>query len=196
MKKIAIFVLAAAFLALPGGAFAQLKIAVIDLQTVFKEYYKTKEADDELKSSFSDYQKTYKNMLEDYQKMVEEAGKIREDANNDVLAEKVRNEKRKTLQAKVQEIRAYERKLKEFEITRRRQIEEQGARMRKKIVEDITAAVEKVSKAKAYNLVMDTSGMSITGTPIIMHAEGLDDLSKDVIAAINTKKAAAAKPAK
>ncbi len=191
MKKIATFVLAAALVALPSGAFAQLKVAVIDLQTVFKEYYKTKEADDELKSSFSDYQKTYKDMLEDYQKMVEEAGKIREDANNDVLAEKVRNEKRKILQAKVQEIRAYERKLKEFEITRRRQIEEQGARMRKKIVEDITAAVQEVSKAKAYNLVMDTSGSSITGTPVVLYSTGLDDLTKDVIAAVNTKKAAA-----
>lgn len=191
MKKIATFVLAAALVALPSGAFAQLKVAVIDLQTVFKEYYKTKEADDELKSSFSDYQKTYKDMLEDYQKMVEEAGKIREDANNDVLAEKVRNEKRKILQAKVQEIRAYERKLKEFEITRRRQIEEQGARMRKKIVEDITAAVQNVSKSKAYNLVMDTSGSSITGTPVVMYSQGLDDLTQDVISSVNAKKAAA-----
>jgi len=196
MKKIATFVLAATLLSIPCGAFAQMKVAVIDMQQVFKEYYKTKQADDELKSSFSDYQKSYKDMLEDYQKMVEEAGELRTEASNDVLSDAVKKEKAKVYSAKVQEIRAYERKLKEFEITRRRQIEEQGARMRKKIVEDITSLVEQVSKEKQLNLVTDKSGMGITGTPIIMYTAGLPDITKDVIAKANAKGSApAAQPA-
>ncbi|MEM1059476.1 MAG: OmpH family outer membrane protein [Verrucomicrobiota bacterium] len=189
MKKIALFVLVATLFSLPSIALSQMKVAVIDMQKVFKEYSMTKKADEELKSSFSDYQKTYKDMLEDYQKMVEEAGKLRDEANNEVLAEKVKEEKLKMYQAKVGEIRGYERKLKEFEITRRRQIEESGARMRKKIVEDITAQVEKISASKEFNIVMDKSGMAITGTPIVMYAAGLPDLTEEVITTVNAASA-------
>ena len=192
MKKTVIFALAATLIALPGVMQAQTKIFIVDLQSVFKEYYKTKDADEDLKGSYSEYQKQYKQMLEDYQKMVETAGTLRDEAQNEVLSDTVRQEKGKALLQKVQEIRAEERRLKEFEVTRRRQIEEQGARMRKKIVDDITEAVDKIGKAKGANLILDTAGLGMTGTPPIMYADGLPDITKEVIAMVNASKPAAA----
>ncbi len=59
-----------------SGAHAQTKIAVIDLQSVFNNYYKTKDAESVLKERAAAFDKEKNEMTSDYQKMVEDAQKL------------------------------------------------------------------------------------------------------------------------
>jgi Skp family chaperone for outer membrane proteins len=178
-----------AFLVLVGSlvsaAGAQLTVATVDLQEVFKSYYKTKEADGRLKEQLAQFKKEYQNMMADYQKMVEEAGKIRDEANDPVLSKEVRSEKEKTLQGKIQDVKNYERQLREYDVQRRKQLDDQSQRMRKSIVEDINKVIEGIGKTKNYNLIVDTSGVTMNGMPTILFRSNLPDLTSEVVTTMN-----------
>lgn len=170
--------------ALPSRA-ADIKIAVVDMQQVFKEYYKTKEADTRLKEVLASYQKEYQDMMADYQKSVDEAQKLRNDAQNNTLDQKVRDEKTKALQAKVQDLQNTERKIREFDQTRRKQLDDQSTRMRKNIVEEITKVINSIGARDKYNIILDKSGMSLNGTPSALYVDGVSDVSDEIIKTMN-----------
>lgn len=196
MKKLlSTLLIALCLTAVPASA--QVKIAVVDLQTVFKEYYKTKEADVHLKEMLAGYKKEYQQRMGDYQKMVEEAGKIRDEANDPAISEAVRKEKMQALQAKVGEVKSFERQLREFDVTRRKQLDDTSGRMRKGIVDNITEVVNSIGKTKGFNIILDESGLTMNGTATVLYAEGLTDLTQEIINTLNAQQGAtpAAPPA-
>lgn len=164
---------------------ADLKLAVVDMQQVFKEYYKTKEADVRLKEVLANYQKEYQDMMADYQKMVDEAQKLKTSSQDTTLDAKVRDEKGKALQAKVQDLQNTERKIREFDVTRRKQLDDQSGRMRKNIVEEITKVINTIGARDKYNMILDKSGMSLNGTPSALYVEGITDISDEIIKTMN-----------
>jgi outer membrane protein len=191
MKKHAsILLLLSLLLALPAAAQTASKICTIDLQKVFTEYYKTKEADGRLKEILGNFQKDYQEMLSDYQKSVDEATKLRDDVNNATLSKEMRDEKSKALQIKVQDVKNMERKLQEFDVTRRKQLDDQSSRMRKSIVEEITKVINDLGARESYNLIFDRSGVTMNGTSTVLYASGLKDITDDIIKVMNSSKPA------
>jgi outer membrane protein len=186
-------VIAFAFIALLATSQAQLKIATIDMQKAFAEYYKTKEAEDLLKGRMGDFKKEEQEMMSDYQKLVDEINKLREAGEDKTLAEAAREEKRKAFQMKAQDAGNMERKIQEFRVTRSRQFEDQSRRMRSGIVEEIQKIVVDISTKEKYSLVFDKSGMSVNGTPVLIHAQDVKDLTDDVTKMMNAAKPVAAK---
>src|SRR5258705_13990384 len=83
-------------LALAGSVQAQTKIATVDLKKIFEGYYKTKQADAQLRERGSDADKQYKALLEDYQKASEEYKKLIDDANNQAVSAEEREKRKKT----------------------------------------------------------------------------------------------------
>lgn len=167
------------------SARADLKFGVVDMQRVFQEYYKTKEADTRLKEVQAGYQKEFQDMMGDYQKSVDEAQKLRSDTQNTTLDEKVRDEKTKALQTKVQDLQNTERKIQEFKVTRAKQLEDQMGRMRKNIVEDITKVINTIGARDKYNMIIDKSAVSMTGTPNAPYVDGVSDISDEIIKTMN-----------
>jgi outer membrane protein len=191
MKKHLALILAFGLAAITTvSAQTALRVAVVDMQKVFQEYYKTKDADVRLKEILGNFQKEYQDMLADYQKGVDEATKLRDDVNNASLSKELREEKGKALQTKVQDVKAMERKLQEFDITRRRQLEDQSGRMRKNIVEEITKVITDMGNREKFNLIMDKSGVSLNGTPSLLFADGVKDITEDVVKLMNANKPA------
>ncbi|MFM8420164.1 MAG: hypothetical protein ACKOEQ_08580, partial [Verrucomicrobiota bacterium] len=54
------------------SAHAQTKVAVVDLQKVFDGYWRTKQADTQLKERANDLEKARTGMVDDYKKANEE----------------------------------------------------------------------------------------------------------------------------
>lgn len=194
MKKLAFLSL---LVAMTGAAHAaDIKIAVIDLQKAFADYYKTKEADVMLKERLTGLQKEMQDMKNDYQKMVEETTKLRDDAQDKTLSEQARKEKQQAFETKVQDVRNMERKLQEFQVTRQKQFEDQSRRMRQGIVEEITKVVNDIGAKEKYNLILDKSGSTLNGNPALLYTQDVKDLTDDVVKLMNASKpAGGSKPA-
>jgi outer membrane protein len=194
MKKLTFLFVFAAMAGMAGAA--ELKVAVIDLQKTFAEYYKTKEADVMLKERLTGLQKEMQDMKNDYQKMVEETTKLRDDAQDKTLSEQARKEKQQAFETKVQDVRNMERKLQEFQATRQKQFEDQSRRMRQGIVEEITKVVNDIGAKEKYNLILDRSGSTLNGTATLLFAQDVKDLTDDVVKLMNANKpAGGSKPA-
>lgn len=163
---------------------ADLKIAIVDMQQVFKEYSKTKEADTKLKEQMSGYKKERDERMEDYRKLIEQIKGLRDGAQDPSLSDEARQEKQQMLQEKVGEAQAREREIREFDGTTQKLFGDQSKRMRDKILEEIQAEIDKFAKGK-YSIVFDKSGMTLNGTPTLIYQEGLTDLTDEIIKALN-----------
>jgi len=166
------------------GAQGAMKVAIIDMQQVFKEYDKTKEADSKLKERMSGYKKERDERMEDYRKLIEQIKGLRDAAQDPSLSEEARQEKQSMLEEKVNEARSREREIREFDGTTQKLFTDQSKRMRDKILEEIQGKIDEFAKGK-YTMVFDSSGMTLNGTPTLIYSEGLTDLTDEIIASLN-----------
>ncbi|NJL19184.1 MAG: OmpH family outer membrane protein [Bdellovibrionaceae bacterium] len=191
MKYTFFTLVALALLPLLPAAQAQSpgRIAVIDLQAVFKEYYKTKEADSRLKDQMSGYKKERDERMESYRKLVEQLGGLRDAANDPSLSPEAKKDKTQKFEEKFNEARAMEQEMRNFESTTSKLFQDQTQRMRKTIVDEISAVLEQFCKGK-YDLVLDKSGVTLNGTPTLLYSENVTDLTEEITRKINATKGA------
>ena len=102
------------FVGASSTAQAQAKIAVVDLRKIFEGYYKTKQADTQLRERGADAEKQYKGMLDDYSKANDEYKKLVESANDQAVSSDERERRKKTAEGKVLELNEIEKNLTQF----------------------------------------------------------------------------------
>lgn len=192
MKPLALPCLAALLLALVVGsqsadrpASAPGAIAVVDLKKVFDGYWKTKQADLNLKEKAGELDKKRKEMIADIQKAEGEYKKLVESASDSAVSVEERDKRKKSAENKLRELQEIEQSINTFDRSARTQIGEQQRNMRDKIVVEIRDLVNKKAKAAGYSAVLDSAAESAVGTPILLFNGGLPDLTEDIIAQLN-----------
>ena len=193
--KSGLLLLSALFLSASLAGAQQLKIATFDFQKAFSEYYKTKDAEAELQARVATFKKEDQERANDYRKLAEEAQKLQDGAQDKTLSEGARQERLKAFQTKVQEVQNLQRAIQEFRSTRGRELEERSQRMRQGLIDEITKFVLEAGAKGKYTMVIDKTGRSMTGTPILLYTQDLPDITEEVVRAINATKGAAPKAA-
>jgi outer membrane protein len=172
------------FLLAGSSAFAQNRIATVDLSRVFTNYWKYKQASGALEDLKSDLNKTGKQMVEDFQKLKEDYQKLLADANNQAVSEKERDQRKKAAEDKLVEARKLEERIGEFDQRARSTLAERSMTMRNNLLTEIRATVNSKAKAGGFSLVFDTAAQSVDRTPIVLFSSG-DDLTDAVLAQLN-----------
>lgn len=170
--------------ALPAQA-QDARIVFIDLDQVFNEFYKTKLADAQLKEQADEFNEERGNMVEEYEAMNEQFTEAREQAQDTALSEEARNQKRNEAEELLIEIRDYESRIQRFDQTRRKQLEDQGRRMRTRIVEEIRDEIQTYARTQGYQAVIDSSGQSLNAVELILYVDGRVDISDAMIEILN-----------
>ena len=186
MKK-SLSSLVALTLALPLAAFAQgtMKIGTVDVQRAFKEYNKTKDANQKATDAANAARKEYDDRAEDYKKAVDEINNLNNQLESPTLSADKKAQTARDRDDKIAKIKNMEREISDFRQTRERQLQEQLMRMREGIVKEITDVVMDKVKANNLDLVFDKSGMSINHVPFLMYSKDNIDFTNDVIAVLN-----------
>lgn len=190
MKKYLSLLLGAALLGTSGTASAQamVKIGSVNMKKVFESYFKTKDAEQRINEARNAAKKELDERMEGYQKGVGEVQKMNEEINNPAISKDTKETKSKTRDERVAELKGIEREVQEFRGTREKQLQEQSARMRQGIVDDINKVVLDKVRAENYDLVVDPSGMSLNGVAVVMFAKESYDFTPDVVTALNKNK--------
>jgi outer membrane protein len=185
MKRI-LFATLAATLALPLATFAQgLKVGTVDMNRAFKEYNKTKDAETKINEAKNAAKKEYDDRADAYKKALDEINKLNQQLDAPALSADAKSQKAKERDEKIANIKNMEREINEFRQTRERQLQEQALRMREGIVKEITDVVMERVKTNNMDLVLDKSGPSLNGVPLVMYAKDNWDFTSDVVAALN-----------
>ncbi len=167
------------------------KIGTVDMKRVFESYYKTKDAEAKINEARNAAKKELEDRMDIAKKMLEEVKKIDEDLQKPELSKDSKDQKAKSRSEKAAELQNMDREIREFQQSREKQLQEQSVRMRAGIVEDINKVVQDKVKSDAYDLVLDKSGPSLNGVPIVLYARETYDFTDGVVSALNKTKGTA-----
>ncbi len=168
-------------------AQAQLKIAVVDMQTIFKDYYKTQEAEKRIQDQITSFKKEREDRVNDYHKLVDQINALKDGMKDPVASDASKKDKEQKLNEKINEARTREQEITSYDQNASKIIQDTQMRQRKQIVDEISKAIEDFSKGK-YNMVLDKSGMTLNGTSTIVYQEGMTDISAEITKQLNSNK--------
>lgn len=172
-------------IALSGGAQAQSKVGIIDLRKVFDNYYKTKQADAQLKERGQDILKVRKGMMDDFQKAQEDYNKLLEGAKDPSISSDEREKRKKSAESKFEEIKEIETNVRKYDSQAQENFAQQNQRMREKILAEIREVVDARAKADGYSVVVDVAAETVNRTPVVLYNNGQYDITTDVLKKLN-----------
>jgi Skp family chaperone for outer membrane proteins len=184
MKKVFLALVFATTL-LVGSAHAAGDIVFIDLQEVFKRFYKTQLAQDQIRQQAADIKLERATMEDEVKELKEEVEVFRADSRDETLSEEVRDGKRNQLEEKLVELQKKERDMNDFEKLRTQQLEQQNKRMSLKLFDEIHEVIVNYSKEKGYSAVVDRSAQSRAGMQVVLYASVQMDITADVLTVLN-----------
>ena len=176
--------LSVGMLSTPALAQSQ-RMAVVDMKRAFDSYYKTKQAELQIKERAAESDKVYKNMIEDYKKANEDYKKLIDGSNDQAVSLEERDKRKKAAETKLLDLQEIEKSVKQYESQARTTIGAMEKRMRDKIVEEIRAVVDRLSTGGGYAFVIDSAAVTAYQTPILLFNDGKSDLTDAVIKEIN-----------
>jgi outer membrane protein len=171
--------------AITRAAEAELSVGTVDMNRVFKEYRKTKEADAKLNVAKDAAKKEFDERAGAYKKELEELNALNAQIDAPALAAEAKALKTKQRDEKIAKIKNMEREITEFRQTREQQLQQQMQLLQENLLKEITAVVLEQAKTKNFDLVLDTSGASLNRFSPILFSRERADFSGDVIAALN-----------
>jgi len=168
-----------------GNARAASDIVFVDLQEVFKRFYKTQLAQDQIRQQADDIKLERETMEADIKEMKEELEVLRTDSRDETLSEEIRESKRNQLEEKLVELQRKELEMNEFEKLRMQQLEQQNKRMSIKLFDEIHEVIIIYSKEKGFTGVIDRSAQSRAGMQVVLFASPKEDITAQVLAVLN-----------
>ncbi|MCX7008279.1 MAG: OmpH family outer membrane protein [Kiritimatiellaeota bacterium] len=174
-----------ACVAFSGAQAAEEKIVFVNMDRIFNAFYKTKLADTQLKEQASQVMEERKKLQGDFDKLQADFNKLRDDAQNTALTEEVRGQRRSAAEEKLVEVRDYEQKVRRFDETRRKQMEDQSRRMRKRLVDEIRDAIQTYARNQMFSAVLDVSGQTLNGIETVIYTEPRIDITGEITDVLN-----------
>ncbi len=184
MKKI-ILTIATCF-ALTFCAEAQTqRIATVNMRVVFDGYFKTKQADTEIKKRASEFDVEGKKYQDEYKKLTEEYNQTLARVDDPTITPEVKAQRKKEAEDKMMEIKKLETAVTQFERSARTALSEQQKRLRDNIMKDILDLIAKRAKSEKYNKVIDSGAETADRSPVLLYTDGEDDLTDDILKLLN-----------
>lgn len=163
----------------------QSKFATVDMKKIFDSYYKTKQAEAQIKDRASESDKVYKGMIDDYKTLNDEYKKLVDGSNDQALSSEERDKRKKSAENKLIEIQTTEKSVKQYEQQARTTIGEMEKRMREKIVGEIRDVVNAKARAGGFTMVFDLAAQTVYQTPFILFTNGENDLTDTIVKEMN-----------
>jgi Skp family chaperone for outer membrane proteins len=172
-------------LATTSSAHADGKIGILDMNAIFTQYHRSKDAESKLNEARAAAKTELDGRLETLKKAMDEINKLNVDLEKPELSKDAKDKASKARNQKIAEARNLDREIAEFRGTRERQLQEQSIRMSKDIIDDIMKIVNEQIKTAGYDVVLDKSGLSMGQVPVVIYSKAELDFSKSIIEALN-----------
>jgi len=181
MKKLLkISILSLAFVGLlTFSAHAQGRMATVDIQKIFKQYYVTKQSEASLQDRRKELEKTKLDLVDAWKKAKEESSKLLASANDQSVTAAEREKRSAAVQAKLKDIQEMETNIKSFDAQAQTTLDELQRRLTDNIFGEIRKAVGERAKKSGFAAVFDITTM--------IYNSGENDITSAVLADLNEK---------
>jgi len=177
--KIVVSILALVLLLSTIQAEAQAaaqKIATINLQKVYTNYWKTKKADEAIKRKALDKQKVGEGIEKDLRDLDDQIRKAQKLLQDPALNAAERERRQKQQQKMINEARETAQALQQYQRATQTELQKEQAETIKKLMDEVREVVGTIAKSKGYSLVIDSSAKTGPGL-VLVFTDGKDDLT-------------------
>jgi Skp family chaperone for outer membrane proteins len=186
---------AAAIVTSAAAQQGKLNIATVDMQELFKQYYRTNEAQKQINVERARIQKDNNERLARIRDLEEELGNLRKQLEDPAINDSKKQSLFKEWQMKQQEGIALDRERREFLQRRNQALNEKMVQRMKGILEEIRKLVEEQAKVGNYDYVFDKSGLSTSQVPFLLYTKDATDITAGLLKDLNKDAPADSLPA-
>jgi len=179
LKTAILSVLLLSFLSVPVLAQSQTRIATVDMQKLFNDYWKKKTAQVALDNHKAELRKEITDLSDGLTKSQADYKTLVEAANDQTLSAAEREKNRAAAQAKAKDIGDSKDSLERIQRQAEAQLADQSQRMSANLLQDLQKAISDQAKAKGFNLVLNTR------TETVAYAGTENDITADVLKQLN-----------
>ena len=181
--------------ALCGGAAPApgQRIAVIDMEKVFKEYYKSGIAEEVIKERAEAARLYLGQLTRQLEQLRAESRRLETNARNMALDPAKKQQAEGEALEAARKVRDKETEIQLYVRERKQEMDDLERRKRAEIIADIRAEIKRRATAEGYDWVLDSSGMTTNMQPAVLLFPAKNDISAAVIRELNRT---AAKPKK
>ncbi len=178
--------LAASLIAVaPAAQEGKLNIATVDMQELFKQYYKTNDAQKQINVERARIQKDNNERLQRIRELEETLGNLRKQIDDPAINDSKKQSLFKEWQGQQQEGTALDRERREFLQRRNQALNEKMVQRMKGILEEIRKLVEEQAKVDNYDYVFDKSGLSTSQVPFLLYTKDATDITAGLLKTLN-----------
>ena len=164
---------------------SKLKIATVDMQELFKQYYKTNEAQKEINVERARIQKDNNERLARIRELEGNLTNLRKQLEDPTINDAKKQALFKDWQMQQQEGIALDRERREFLQRRNQALNERMVQRMKGILEEIRKLVEEQAKKDNYDYVFDKSGLSTSQVPFFLYTKDATDITAVLLKELN-----------
>ena len=164
---------------------AELKVASVDVQDLFKSYYKTHAAQKKINDQRIKIENETKERQEKLKVLADELGKIRQQYNDPTLNDTRRQAISKEFQMKQNDAVSAENEYKTFMQRKQIAFQEMVKRDMSTIIAEIEKAVQDKASAENYDIVFDNSAVTPSGTHTFVFAKKSLDITSSMKTELN-----------
>jgi Skp family chaperone for outer membrane proteins len=157
----------------------------VNLDQVFTNFFKTRAANEQLSEQADSFKAERDQLVEDYQTLQNDYRTLRDRSLDTALSDDARSTLRRQTEEKLVEIKDFEAKIRRFDESSQRKLDEQSLRMRRRLLGEINEKLADYAREQGFAAVIDASGESINRVPVILYTDPNLDITSRVIDYLN-----------
>jgi outer membrane protein len=188
MNKIRRFLsvaVAASIVSVAAAQDGKLNIATVNMQELFKQYYRTNEAQKEINAEKAKIQKENNERMSRIRELEESLGKLKKQFDDPAINDSKKQSIEKDLRAQNQEGVALDRERRDFVQRRQQALQEKMQLRMRGILEEIRKLVEEKAKAENFDYVFDKSATSTSQVPFLLYTKDSADITPGILKDLN-----------
>ena len=166
---------------------------MVNLEKVFREYRKSRIAEDAFKQQAEVYRNYFVKQQGLLVQLRKQAEQLQEEARNPALSEADRSKAGADAVVKAREVAAKEAELKLYAAERLRTMRDAEQKKREEVFADIYKEIDRRAAAEGFTFVLDSSGKTMNEQPTVLRFPASCDLTEAVIRELNRKMSEAEK---
>jgi outer membrane protein len=162
------------------SAFAQSKVATVDMDKVLKNYWKTQQAQAAIEAQANQLEKDDKSMKDDFTKAQNDYKQLLEQANDQAISADEREKRKQAADTKLKQLQDNQVAIDQYERQAQSTLAEKKQQVEQNLFKEIQQTVAAKAKSAGDTLVVNTSVQTI-----VIYAGTDNDLTDDVLKQLN-----------
>lgn len=161
------------------------KVATVDMQQLFKEYFKTNEAQQQINVERAKIQKDNNEKLTAIRDIESALTVLKKELDDPTFSAEKRQQTYKEHQTKFQEAVQLDKERREYLGRKNQALNDKMVQRMRGILEEIRKVVEERAKAEDHDYVFDKSGTSTSQVPFLLYTKEATDMTAVLLKELN-----------